>query len=355
MKKLFIFITTVVLMLSGCSTPSGVINNSLTSTVSTTTTSISKDTTQPPTTFTTVKEDNTFNIKLSFSGDCMLASYKGEYTSNSFNKLSETKDPSYFFDKVSHIFKSDDFTLVNLENVFTDRPLKEVYKDYSPAYWYKSPTKNANILKVAGIEGVSIDNNHTYDYGKEGQSDTIDAIKSVGIDYGIGGKIIYYTKNDFTVAFICDGLWATYHEKYIIDALKEASEVSDYQVVFFHGGTEKVHEPEQWKIDSCHKIVDAGADLVLGCHPHVLQPREVYNGVEIIYSLGNFCYGGSSRPENATIIYQMNLTIDNHEVKNEISTIIPCYVYTGSRNNYQPTPIDPNDENYDKILSFIGT
>lgn len=298
----------------------------------------------------------TFNITISFLGDCMLASYKGETNKNSLNGYIESKDPNYFFEKVYSVVSTDDFTLANLENVFTDNPLKEVYKDYSPAYWFKAPTKAANILKVSSIEAVSIDNNHIGDYGDQGREDTIDALNNYGIEYGINDKIVYYEKEGFTIAFICEGLWSESQTITIINRLEIAKDNSDYQVVFFHGGTEKIHEPEQWKIRACHKIVDAGADLVIGGHPHVLQPREIYNGVEIVYSLGNFCYGGHNKPENATIIYQMNLTIDSNslQVKEHNSNIIPCYVFTGNRNNYQPTIIEQNAEEYINIMNFMN-
>ena len=82
--------------------------------------------------------------------------------------------------------------------------------------------------------------------------------------------------------------------------LEEANANSDYQVVYCHGGEEKVHAYEDWKQASCHNLVDHGADLVIGSHPHVLQPMETYNGVNIVYSLGNFIFGGNNYPENRT-------------------------------------------------------
>ena len=303
----------------------------------------------------TTTQPKTIDITMSFLGDCMLASYRGEVSSTSLNGYIETKDPTYFFEKVYNIISADDFTLANLENVVTDNPLKESYKNYSPAYWFKAPTKSIKILKVSSIEGVSLDNNHFGDYGEQGKQDTIEALNKYGILYGLNDNIIYFEKQGFTVAFICEGLWAESQANTIINRLNVAKEKSDYQVVFFHGGTEKLHKPEEWKVRACYKIVDAGADLVIGGHPHVLQPTEVYDGVNIVYSLGNFCYGGHSKPENATIIYQIKLNIDinTKQVISSEPNIIPCYVFTGSRNNYQPTPITPDTENYNNIMEFI--
>ena len=86
----------------------------------------------------------------------------------------------------------------------------------------------------------------------------------------------------------------------------------------------------------------------------MLQPREIYNGVEIVYSVGNFCYGGALRPENRTVIYQYTLNVNPETLSTEThsSEIIPCYVYTGSINNYQPAPI--TDETHkQKVLEFM--
>lgn len=102
--------------------------------------------------------NTTYNIKLSFTGDIMLASYKDQTTPGSFNEYANNKEPSYFLDKVNNIFKEDDFTIVNLENVLTDQPLTEINKNTEPAYWYKSKTDNINILTSSSIEGVSISN-----------------------------------------------------------------------------------------------------------------------------------------------------------------------------------------------------
>ena len=296
----------------------------------------------------------TFNIKMSFAGDAMLASYKNQTTEGSFNDYVSKREPSYFLEKVRPVFENDDFTIVNLENVFTDKNLSPVEKDHDPAYWYRSQTSNVNILTCSSVEGVSLANNHTYDYGETGRKDTVSTVVGAGLQYGRNEHIMYFEKEGFTVAVICSGLWGEWQAEDIIKLINTAEEKSDYQVVFYHGGKEKIHQPEDWKIRASRKLVDNGADLVIGNHPHVLQPREIYNGVEIIYSIGNFCYGGSRSPENRTIIYQMTLTIDNDNkaVLNSESTIIPCYVYTAQKNNYQPAPIDDVDI-AQRVIDFI--
>ncbi|MBE6709258.1 MAG: CapA family protein [Ruminococcaceae bacterium] len=303
----------------------------------------------------TPPEKETFNIKLSFAGDVLLAAFMDETKLYNFNDFVSKNPPTYFLEKVRHVFDADDFTVVNLENVFTDRDLLPIEKDHDPAYWYKSKTSNVEILTSSGVDGVSLVNNHMDDYGAEGFEDTYNTVKGAGLYAGTADEVMYLEKEGFTVAVICTGLWSVYQANSVQIRLDAAKENSDYQIIFFHGGTEMIHEPEQWKIDACRKLVDGGADLVIGSHPHILQPMENYNGVDIIYSLGNFCFGDWYRPENRTIIYQMDLTIDRETmvVKDEVSKIIPCYVHTGeTRNNYQPAVIENEDE-INRVMSFM--
>lgn len=302
---------------------------------------------------TVSEEGDTFDITLSFVGDMILATNKDTHYSGTLRDYSATHDPSYFLEKVRHIFEADDFTIANVENVFSDRPITPVYKDYSPAFWFIAPTANINILSGSGVEGAMIANNHIRDYGQEGYNDSVQAILNSGMIYGDASRIMYFEKGGYVISVICSGLWGEYQANNIINLMKIAQQHSHYQVVLFHGGTEKIHAPEDWKRRAAHKFVDNGADLVVGGHPHVLQPREVYNGVEIIYSIGNFCYGGHRYPENRTVIYQMKLTVGKDmSLKASNSNIIPCYVYTGSINNFQPAIVDdPTIKN--RILDFM--
>ena len=301
-----------------------------------------------------IDNNDNFSIKLSFAGDTMLASNKDQTAPGNFNDYVNKKEPTYFLEKVKHIFEKDDFTILNLENALTDQQLPEITKSTDPAYWYKSKTSNINILSSSSVEGISVSNNHTGDYGPIGKQDTIDAIVNANMQYGDYNNIMYFKKNNYTIAVICKGLWIESQTNDIVKLIKEAEEKSDYQIVFFHGGKERIHQPEEWKIKATRKLIDNGADLIIGSHPHVIQPREIYKGKEIVYSLGNFCYGGNKGPENRTIIYQINLTIDkNNTLINEESNIIPCYVYTGTTNNYQPAPIE--EENIkNKVIDFMN-
>ncbi|MDE7221644.1 MAG: CapA family protein, partial [Oscillospiraceae bacterium] len=299
-------------------------------------------------------EDVGFDIVVSFTGDMMLASLKNETTASNFNAYAAQNEPSYFLQNVRPLFKADDLTVVNLENVLTDRKLVEKEKDHDPAYWYRSRTANTEILTSSGVEAVSLANNHTGDYGPDGIKDTIKAVEKAGLLYGNNSRTFYYEKNGYRIAVICHGLWNEGQAGEIVRRIRQAEEDSDFQIVFYHGGKEKVHEPEPWRQRASRRLVDEGADLVIGNHPHVLQPRETYQGVEIIYSMGNFCYGGSKYPENRTIIYQLKLHIDSEgKLESKAGEIIPCYVYTGDAgNNYCPGIIG-DEETKQRVLDFM--
>lgn len=294
-----------------------------------------------------------FDIVLSFTGDMMLASLYGQRAAGNFLGYAAEQAPEYFLQHVRSIFEADDFTVVNLETVLTDRALTPKEKDTDPAYWFRGPTANTAILTSSGVEAVSLANNHTGDYGTAGFNDTVKAVTDAGLEYGSNDRTFYLEKNGYRIAVICHGLWLEGQAGDIVRRIKAAEADSDFQIVFYHGGTEGVHTPEAWRIRASRRLVDAGADLVLGNHPHVLQPREVYKGVDIVYSLGNFCYGGSRQPKNRTIIYQLTLRIGEGKLAGTASEIIPCYVHTGaSVNNYCPAPITDEAERQ-RVLDFM--
>lgn len=287
-------------------------------------------------------------ITISFVGDCMLASYMGEYNWNTFNYRADIEEPEYFFAGVADILKADDFTVANCECVFTDRELAEIDKGYEGAYWYKSASKNAGIFTAGGVEIISLANNHTDDYGDEGKEDTIAAVEAAGLLWGDDENVVYVEKYGFRIAVICVSLPSARWYSHILSLLTEAEEKSDFQIVYFHGGTERVYSPPDYIVETCHALADAGADLLVGHHPHVLQPVEDYNGVKIVYSLGNFIFG-AGRGENRTVIYQYKIDVQSGKTASESDKIIPCYVWV---ERWQPAPIG-NEDIIERVLAFM--
>lgn len=294
------------------------------------------------------------SVTLSFIGDCIIGSESGYANEGGFTWYAQEKPHEYFFEKVYDVLSKDTFTLANVENVITDRDLEKTYKDYSPAFWFKAPTKDTDILTKGSVEVAGIVNNHTKDYGEEGYQDTKEALLAEGLKVGEDCVPLYLEANGIKIGVCYAQLWAEYHLSYVEDCLAEMEGKCDYKIVFFHGGEEGVHEPDQYKINCARKLAEEKqCDLIVGSHPHVLQPMEVVNGVPIVYSLGNFCYSASNYPENKTIIFQIMLTQDEGMVHTSYR-IIPCYVYTGDRNNWQPAIVE-DEYDYNEIMEMMAT
>lgn len=330
---------------------------------------------------------------MNFVGDIMLAG--NDTATSSIDAMANSQPSTYFFENVRDYFLNDDITIANCENVFSDNDnlvktdkgeaaaleqYNNAVAEYNSAvalaqqsgttvsmekpeytfraFWFRSHAATAKLLPENGVDIVSIDNNHTYDFGTDGNMDTRAALDVAGVDWGKDGKIVYKEINGFKIAFVFGSMYSAGAEQAMLVDLEEANANSDYQVVYFHGGEEKVHAYEDWKQASCHNLVDHGADLVIGSHPHVLQPMETYNGVNIVYSLGNFIFGGNNYPENRTLIYNQTLTVTQDtttgafSVTNTDVTLIPCYVYTGESNNYQPAVIE-NETDKQLVIDFM--
>lgn len=291
-------------------------------------------------------------ISFTFLGDCILASNEGDARTDSFTEIADIAAPQYFFEKALPYYENSDFVVANSEFVISDDTLAKTEKE-GTAFWFKAPVSRTEILKAAGIDIVTIANNHTGDYGDKGYEDTKAALDEAGILWGDSSNVVYVKKNGITFSIICSKLFSTNFDPIITPLVEEAAEKSDIQILFFHGGTENEHAPEDWLTELCHKYADMGVDLIVGSHPHVLRPFEEYKDTDIIYSLGNFCYGGNRTPENRTVVFTESFVFDedgNYLDKEE--NIIPFYVYSGSHNNWQPAPII-DSQDYSRTMAFM--
>lgn len=295
-------------------------------------------------------------LKLSFVGDAMLATYKGSTAPGTLNWVMDNYDEDFLFKNVVDIFRQDDWTIANLENVFTDSPLKERDKGHSIMYWYRSAAKNANIFKRSSIEVLSLANNHTYDYGEQGYLDTKAALDAAKLEYGYEGKNIILEKDGVKLGLICTNLWYEGYAATVSSYVKELKESCDYVIVYFHGGTERVSTPDAWKVRASRTIADAGADLIIGHHPHVLQPMEIYNDTIIVQSLGNFLFGGGKKEENRSLIFQLLLTVEDGKIIGSDYEMIPCYLYS-AKDSSQPEfwipSIIEDEAEAQKVIDFM--
>ena len=282
-------------------------------------------------------------ITCSFAGDVTLGSDLINQNSarNFYVVYDKVQDDSYFFANVLPIFETDDLTLVNLEGVLSDRGERQ-----DKTYAFRGKPSYVNILVNGSVEAVSMANNHSLDYGQVSHDDTRTILADAGILYAYENLVSYTTIKDIKVAMISiyairNGLDGS---KALLDqTIAEAKEQeADLIITSFHWGNEGTPKLKADQTELAHYAIDLGSNLVLGHHPHVLQPIEYYKGCYIVYSLANFCFGGNTNPKDKdTIIFRQTFTFTDSVLQPEKCTaeVIPCSVSSvKEKNNYQPTP-----------------
>ncbi|NLK27573.1 MAG: CapA family protein [Clostridiales bacterium] len=280
-------------------------------------------------------------ITISAAGDVTLSSdIKQPKAVNFFSVYDKEKDNDYFFKNVKSIFEKDDMTIVNFEGTLSNRGSR-VDKKWA----FRGKPSYIDILTQGSVEAVAFANNHVKDYGEVSYTDTIESFKKAGIAYSSYSTVGVYEVKGIKIGMIsiqeCGVPKKTYEDT-LHKAIKSVNKKKpDLLIVSFHWGIEYTFKPNKAQIELSRMAIDEGADLVLGHHPHVLQPIEKYKDSYIVYSLGNFCFGGNTNPpDKDTIIYQQTFTFRNDKlVPDDNVRIIPCSVSSvKTKNNYQPTP-----------------
>ena len=251
-------------------------------------------------------------VVLLFAGDLVLSDHVENFIGD---------DLSYVFSNWSDVGPFDVFML-NLEHPVTTSDRK-VEKKFN----FKMHPRYMPILQHANVSLVNLANNHIADYGREGLEDTMHNLDSIGVRYvGVGknineartpvviekkGKRIaflgYYGGGEYAATDTRSG-FAPRRASIIVEDVRKVRQQADYVVVNFHWGVERAEHPEPEQIALARRVVDAGADLIIGHHPHVLQGVELYKGKTIAYSLGNFVFGGNSLHTYETAILRVELT-----------------------------------------------
>jgi len=252
------------------------------------------------------------------------------------------EDMTYFMRNVNHIFANDDLTLLNLEGVLTDETRHRGMK------WnYKGDARMAEALSYSGLMAVSLANNHTDDFFAKGYQDTKDNLEAFGVAYFGNETNTILEINGINVGLFGYLVWTSgevSHRSKIIASINDLRERgAELVIAYFHWGLDRENVPNASQQRVGRFAIDNGADLVLGAHPHVMQGIEVYKGKNIVYSLGNFAYGGHANPEDKdTFIFQQTFTFNNGALQDDnVTNIIPAYVSSlRHRNNYQPTPAE---------------
>lgn len=207
-----------------------------------------------------------------------------------------------------------DIMMLNNEYAYSNRGKRIEEKSYT----FRAKPERVNILHEMGVDIVSLANNHTLDYGMDALLDTFDTLEAAEIDY-VGAGInmdrakapIYYTIGDKTIAYLAAsrviyapdwyatdtraGMIGTYDPALFLTSIKEADKNSDFIVVYVHWGIEKTHDIADHQKNLSKEYINAGADVVIGCHPHVMQGIDFYKGKLIAYSLGNYWFNNVKR------------------------------------------------------------
>lgn len=236
-----------------------------------------------------------------FSGDIMLQNSTSIYDDKGINGI--------LSEYLEQEMVDADMTVTNNEFAFSTGGTKAPDKQFT---FRVNPTY-VSALQDMGVDVASLANNHALDYGQEALVDTFTTLDHAGISYVGAGETkeraeeaVYVEAGGRTVGVLSasrvipvaswnidnrqPGLFCTYDSTRLVERIKEVKEECDYVVVFVHWGIERANNPEEYQRNLAKQYIDAGADLVVGNHPHVPQGIEYYKGVPIVYSLGNYIF-----------------------------------------------------------------
>lgn len=292
-------------------------------------------------------------ITVSMVGDCTLGTDEQFDKSSNFDAFYIVKkDPGYFFQGVKDVFAADDLTVINMEGTLTESNTRQ-----DKTYAFKGAPKYTEIMTAGNIDAANLANNHSKDYGEQSYTDTIQYLEGAGIaTFGYERTSVLDVKGIKVglvgIYVLADGMG---RQQQVIDNIQSVKEQgAQVVIVSFHWGTEKATYPDDTQKTLAHTAIDNGADLVVGHHPHVLQGIEEYNGKNIVYSLGNFCFGGNRNPaDKDTMIFQQTFTFANGElVLDNVKNIIPCSLSSVQEyNDYQPTILEGSES--ERVLQKI--
>lgn len=286
-------------------------------------------------------------ITLLFAGDVGLS----EGYANLGQLLGRGGDISEGFDENTlDTMRSADIFMINNEFPYTDRGAPTPNKTYT----FRCSPEHVHYIADMGADIVSIANNHTYDYGEISLLDTLDTLEGAGMPYVGAGRNIeeavkptYFVVNDVKIAFVSatqiervsnpdtkgatettPGTFRCFYDDRVCDVVSEAKANSDYVVAYIHWGTELEVNPDWAQLELAPKLQAAGADLIIGDHPHILQKIDYIGNTPVIYSLGNYWFNSKTQD---TGLFKVTLNTDA-SVKNV--QFVPA-IQSGCRTNIQ--------------------
>lgn len=313
------------------------------------------------------------NITMYFTGDVMLGR-------NVEGTLASGKN---VFANVEEMFKNSDGAVINLEDPMTTS--STAYKSTIPL---KANPAYAHVLKENNIVVACLANNHIMDYGDTGLNDTISALNKTGLNYtGAGNNIdqaskpVYlsikdrkiailnymdnttftgFSTSEMAAATVTSPGYAPADPNLIKKDIDEAKNNSEMVIVVFHYGNEYSTQPNAYQVSISHQCIDDGADMVIGSHPHVIQPIEIYNGKPIFYSLGNFVFDMSNSATHESLMVEMDLNGSTANIKVHPMVLVnymPQLMNSANSNQLlenlkNESPVNMTISNGEGLLSF---
>ncbi len=294
-------------------------------------------------------------VVFSFTGDCTLGTWPESSKDGNYNAVHKASgSPTYSFDLVKSFFENDDYTYVNLETTLT-KATSRLSKPESNYNFKGDPDWAKLMLKASFIDGCNLANNHSYDYKSKGYEETQSVLMGADLDIGMQNSAIFVNINDLEIVLISANYITTSYNPneifgddltaLIVKQIGQYKRDGNIVVVNCHWGLERQNNANEDQIAPAHKFIDAGADMVIGHHPHTLQGVENYRGKYIFYSIGNFAFGGKSTTDEVnrvSIIVRPRFALREGQGIVTGVCIVPCYTTSAvdiEENNYRPMPI----------------
>ena len=290
-------------------------------------------------------------ITLSFAGDCTFGTVNGDGGPPRFPAVyRRAQEKDYPFALVQPWFRTDDLSVVNFECTLTDAA-----KTADKQWHFKGPARYAAIFPAGGVEAVGLSNNHSHDYLQAGFDDTAANFKRAHVPVFYQNTPYVTTIKGTPVVLIGDCTVVGENTTQIgmapervLRQIKAYKKPGTLVIVVMHWGSELDTVPKPWQQALGRQFVDAGADAVVGHHPHVVQGIEKYKGRYIAYSLGNFAFGGNSRAARPdTFLWRLRFHTTGGTVTPDGALLVPCWITSTRKtnaggvleNNYQPRPL----------------
>lgn len=300
------------------------------------------------------------DVTISFAGDCTFAYFNETDKDNMFPAVyRKSGSLTYPLDLTKNVFGADDLTMVNLEGTITD---ERKHKDKT--FYFRGEPEYVNILTNSSVEAVTVENNHSLDYLEDGYADTLSNLKKAGIRYTGFYSPAVIEVNGYHIVMLSLSMVSSYYKPEYQATLE--NDITKYRndnktiiIINLHWGVETSGKPEKWQIEAAHSMIDAGADMIIGHHPHVLQGIEQYKGHYIVYSLGNFSFGGNSTATSpSTVIFRASFDEDGAGHLTTRVSVVPCYTTSSGStvNNFRPIPLFGSQGQgvVERLLSLSG-